>query len=186
MNVYDFDKTIYAGDSTLDFYFFCIKKHPLLLRFFPKQLTGLILYKFKKLDKTGFKEYFYTFLPHLPDIDYVLKLFWEQHAGKIQPWYFAQKKAQDVIISASPEFLLRPACARLGIKTLIASRVNPKTGKYTGTNCYGEEKVRRFYANFPDGGMEEFYSDSLSDLPLAKLAQKAFLIRGENRTEYPA
>ena len=26
MNVYDFDKTIYNGDSTLDFYFFCLKK----------------------------------------------------------------------------------------------------------------------------------------------------------------
>ena len=26
MNVYDFDKTIYDGDSTLDFYIFSVKK----------------------------------------------------------------------------------------------------------------------------------------------------------------
>ena len=37
MNVYDFDKTIYNGDSTLDFYIFSIKKNLLLLRYFPKQ-----------------------------------------------------------------------------------------------------------------------------------------------------
>ena len=27
MNVYDFDKTIYDGDSTLDFYLFSLKKN---------------------------------------------------------------------------------------------------------------------------------------------------------------
>lgn len=26
MNVYDFDKTIYDGDSTIDFYLYCVKK----------------------------------------------------------------------------------------------------------------------------------------------------------------
>ena len=28
MNVYDFDGTIYDGDSTFDFYKYCMKKHP--------------------------------------------------------------------------------------------------------------------------------------------------------------
>ena len=27
MNVYDFDKTIYDGDSTADFYLFSLKRH---------------------------------------------------------------------------------------------------------------------------------------------------------------
>ena len=27
MNVYDFDKTIYGGDSTADFYLFSLKRH---------------------------------------------------------------------------------------------------------------------------------------------------------------
>ena len=47
MNVYDFDKTIYNGDSTLDFYIFSIKKNLLLLRYFPKQFSGIILYHLK-------------------------------------------------------------------------------------------------------------------------------------------
>ena len=32
MNVYDFDKTIYDGDSSVDFYKFSLKRHPKLAR----------------------------------------------------------------------------------------------------------------------------------------------------------
>ena len=28
MNVYDFDKTIYRGDSTMDFWRYCLKRYP--------------------------------------------------------------------------------------------------------------------------------------------------------------
>ena len=35
MNVYDFDGTIYDGDSTLDFWYFCLKKHPQILLYLP-------------------------------------------------------------------------------------------------------------------------------------------------------
>ena len=38
MNVYDFDKTIYRGDSTKDFYFFLLRRHPVLIRYLPKQI----------------------------------------------------------------------------------------------------------------------------------------------------
>ena len=31
MNVYDFDDTIYAGDSTVDFFFYCLKKKPAIV-----------------------------------------------------------------------------------------------------------------------------------------------------------
>ncbi len=45
------------------------------------------------------------------------------------------RKEDDVIISASPEFLLRPICNRLGIRHLIASRVDARSGAYDGQNC---------------------------------------------------
>lgn len=35
MNVYDFDKTIYYGDSTADFYLFCLKRHKKILTLAP-------------------------------------------------------------------------------------------------------------------------------------------------------
>ena len=33
MNVYDFDKTIYNGDSTRDFYLYSLIKHPEMLTY---------------------------------------------------------------------------------------------------------------------------------------------------------
>ena len=35
MNIYDFDGTLYHGDSTMDFLKYSFKKHPSLLRFLP-------------------------------------------------------------------------------------------------------------------------------------------------------
>ena len=67
MNVYDFDGTIYNGDSTIDFYFYCLKKKPLIIFCLPKQMWGCALYLTKRIPKKIFKEYFFTFLkmPHL-------------------------------------------------------------------------------------------------------------------------
>lgn len=51
MNVYDFDHTIYKGDSTINFYLFCLKNNFIIVRNIPKQLFGMILYMAKKLIK---------------------------------------------------------------------------------------------------------------------------------------
>ena len=74
---------------------------------------------------------------------------------------------------------------RLGIR-LIASDMDKRTALLNGLNCYGEEKVRRFYEQFPkDSKVESFYSDSLTDTPLARLADKAYLIVNKGQTPVP-
>lgn len=178
MNTYDFDNTIYDGDSTIDFFFHCLKKHPMLLACVPDQLSGAIQYKLEKIDKTKFKEKFYCFLVKLSDVDTDISIFWDSHEDRIKGWYQQRQKEDDVIISASPDFLLKEICDRLGIRHLIASRVDKGTGKFSGLNCHGVEKVRRFYEVFPEGNIEEFYSDSYTDQPLADIAERSFLIEG--------
>lgn len=175
MNVYDFDGTIYDGDSTVDFYLYALKKHPLLLRYLPVQAKGFALYAMKKIDKNCLKQHFYSFLKGVSG-EALVESFWDSHQNKIYPWYLQQQKTDDVVISASPDFLLRPICSRLGIACLIASDVDPATGTCLGENCRGQEKVIRFRAEFPETQIQQFYSDSQSDLPMARLARKAFLI----------
>ena len=178
LNIYDFDETIYDSDSTKDFYFYCLKKYPKILLSVPVMLWTFFLYILGVKTKTQFKEKMYRFLCYVSDIDAALADFWDKHEYKIKKWYIDRQKEDDLIISASPEFLLKPICERLGIKNLIASRVDKQTGLYTGENCWGEEKVKRLYAEFPDALCNEFYSDSLSDEPLAALAEDAKIIRG--------
>ena len=182
MNVYDFDQTIYYGDSTRDFYFFCLKHYPQIMKYLPMTAVHAIKFGAKIMPKTKFKEKFYMFLKSIPDIDLAVEKFWKSHEKNIKEWYLAQKREDDLIISASPEFLLAPICNKLGVR-LIASRVNKYSGKTEGENCWGEEKVRRF--NEAGGGnIKEFYSDSLSDTPLAYLAEKAILVKGNKLEEF--
>jgi len=181
MNAYDFDGTIYRGDSSVDFCLYALRRHPALIRFLPGMAGAALRYGLGKNSKTEMKQAFFRFFSSL-ETEKMTKDFWDRHLERIYPWYLEQRREEDLIISASPEFLLRPACDRLGIRHLIASRVDPRSGVFQGENCRGEEKVRRLRETMPGAKLDRFYSDSLSDTPLAKLADQAFLVKkGEPR-----
>lgn len=175
--VYDFDNTIFRGDSTARFCLFLLTRRPGLLRKAPGVARAFLA--MKKIGKTAAKQALYkAVLPGLPDLEGAVSDFWAKNFARVKPWYLAQKKPDDVVASASPEFLLRPACKALGVQTLIASVVDPSTGVYTGLNCGGAEKARR--VNLLTGGAPfDFYSDSDTDLPTARLARRAFRVRGD-------
>lgn len=184
MNAYDFDETIYDGDSTRDFYFYCLKKNLSILKFLPYQAFYFALFVLGFITKTEFKEKFYIFFTAVKDIDSEVLQFWSAHGGKIKKWYLDTKKDDDVIISASPAFLLSPICKELGIKHLIASNADKLTGKYDGENCYGEEKVKRLKEYDESFEIENFYSDSLSDSPLAHIAKNAYIVCKNDLTDW--
>ena len=183
MNVYDFDGTIYDGDSTVDFYIYTLKKQPSLLRYVPKQAMGFVLYEMKRIKKTRLKEYFFSFLNGI-DTEKLVDGFWNENERKIYSWYKNQQNTDDIIISASPDFLFMPICKRLGIQYLIASKVDVVSGHFTGENCYGKEKVRRLESTYKIRNIDKFYSDSTSDLPLADIAKEAFLVKKGKVTKW--
>lgn len=184
MNIYDFDKTIYDGDSTLDFYVFCLKKQPFLILYLPFQILSFILFLLKKKDKLIFKQDFYGFLKWVVNPESKVELFWDKNQHKIKKWYLSKRKQEDLIISASPEFLLRPICERLNNLNLIASKVDIYTGKCLGENCYGDEKVKRLFYEYPNITVSEFYSDSLSDAPMSKISNKSFFVNKDLIVEW--
>ncbi len=178
MNVYDFDKTIYDGDSSMDFYRFCLRSDLRLMRFWPKQLWGLIGYQASGRVSMRYKSFFLAYLRGVRDLPDVVARFWDAHRHKLKGWYLAQKRADDVIISASPVFLLRPICAELGV-SLIATEVDEKSGALRGRNCRGAEKPLLFREKYPDAVVDEFYSDSNSDVSMARLAARAYFVCGD-------
>ena len=120
------------------------------------------------------KSAYFSFAQYLDDVDETVAQFWESHSSKIKPFYMQKHQSTDIIISASPEFLLKPVCEKLDIR-LIATIVDPKTGELHTKNCHGPEKVRRLLECTTEQ-IQEFYSDSRSDQPLAELAETAFLV----------
>ena len=183
MNGYDFDKTIYDGDSTMDFYLFCLKRHKGILHLAFPLVKGAVRYYVLNIGtKTIMKENMYRFLTKI-DAEKDIRDFWKSNKSKIKMWYKKQQKPDDLVISASPYFLLEPICEYLGISRLIASRVDVNTGKYTGENCHGDEKVKMFKEQYGEK-IEEFYSDSYNDEPLALMSEKAFMVKGSKITEW--
>lgn len=184
MNVFDFDGTIYNGDSSVDFWLFCLSKKAALIRYLPYQLNGAFLYKTGKLSKEEFKSRYFIFITEFLDIDTIVKAFWDKKEYKIKKWYMAIRKEDDCIISASPSFLLSEICSRLGIKNLIATEVDKQTGKLIGKNCHDKNKPDFYFNRFNNIEINEFYSDSKSDEPMAKLADKAFIVHKNTIIEW--
>lgn len=174
MNVYDFDKTIYPRDSTAEFYLWCLKRYPKCRRTLGFTAFAFFCMGTRLKTKTKSKELFYRFLRYVPPEAPLL--FWQEHIQYIRPWFHEQRRADDLIISASPAFLLAPA-ARMLEFALIASEVEQSTGLYHGENCHGAEKLRRFRAAYGGGGIEGFWSDSRGDAPLAAIAERAYLVK---------
>lgn len=175
MNVYDFDGTIYKRDSTEDFFYFCLKKNKKIIKYLPAFFKEVVRYSFKFTNKTHMKETFFRFLNEykVGEIDKLVLIFWEEHKNLIFDWYLKRKNNNDIIISASPEFILKPICDELNVN-LICSNVDKNNGDYHGLNCYGEEKVKRYREIYKNVAPDEFFSDSISDEPMALISKKAF------------
>lgn len=185
MNTYDFDKTIFYPDSSACFVRFCLRRHPIaVLPTLPRSLYMAWRYKRGKESAKALKQQIFSFLPAIKDIDRTVHKFWEKNEKRVGAWYLKQKQSTDLILSASPRFLLEPICERLQVN-LIATEMDKLTGLIQGANCHDTEKVRRFYALGPDAHTESFYSDSLTDSPMAEIADRAYLVKKHKLSPWP-
>ncbi len=179
MNVYDFDGTLFFPDSSYCFVVYCLRHYP---RAVLPSLPGAALLGAKHLlnqiETKELKEQIFSFLSRLDDVDRIVAEFWQENEGRIVSWYLEQKQEDDVILSASPEFLLRPITEKLGVH-LICTRMDRHTGLIIGNNCHDAEKVCRFLKEYPGVQPDAFYSDSLSDSPMAWYSQSAWLVKSE-------
>lgn len=181
---YDFDETIYDGDSSVDFYKFCLKKKKSICKYWFKQLWALILYILGIKTKTEMKEVFFIYLKDFDNIDILIDEFWNENFKKIKKWYLEKDHSQDIIISASPEFLLENPCKKLKVFALIGSDVDKSNGKFLSLNCHDEEKVKRLKEKYQNVLVLEMYSDSMSDLPMLKLAKHGYLVKKNEIISY--
>ena len=181
MNVYDFDNTIYDGESVFDFYLFCLRSQPRLVKYLFVVVTCFIKYKFCLMTVDDFIEksekYALKLLYEIDDLEGKIKKFWQKNAHKIKPFYALQHKPDDVVISASFDFLIEDICRELGIKNLVSSEIDRKTGELLQL-CYRKNKTELFKHKFGDAEIDNFYTDSKNDIPMMKLAKNTFLVKG--------
>lgn len=182
INAYDFDGTIYDGDSSVDFFLYSLKRKPSNIILIPIQLWGVLLYLFRIKNKDYMKEKLFSFVKRI-DVDIYVKDFWKTHKKKIKEFYLKQKKSTDIIISASPEFLLKPLEKDYNFK-VIGTKVDKNTGRFLSKNCHDYEKIKRYekYTN-KKHNINNFYSDSFkSDKAMLEYAENAYLVK-KNKVE---
>ncbi len=175
MNVYDFDGTIFPTDCSIGFCFWCMKRRPKMwFTFAPKAIKNIILRKTGKIPEYKMQREFFGYLTLIDDFDEQIERYWDKNEKKIAPWYLAQKRPDDLIISASPDCIIGPIAKRLGVN-FIATEFNRKYGVFLNNLMYAQEKAQYMIDHgFPL--IENFYSDSLADTPLALCAEKAHLV----------
>ena len=181
MNVYDFDGTIFYSDCAVGFALWCIKRHPkLLVTFMPGMIKTLILYKFGKVPNYRLQRKMFSYLTMIDDFDTQIEKYWDKYESRISKWYLAQKKPDDLIISASPDCIIGPIAKRLGVNS-VATEYDREYGVFLNNLMYAKEKARYIFdRDFPV--IENFYSDSLADTPLALCAEKAHLVKDHATT----
>ncbi|MCL2105729.1 MAG: haloacid dehalogenase-like hydrolase [Oscillospiraceae bacterium] len=180
LNVYDFDNTLYDGESGVHMFFYYLKKKPSFIRFAPTVAIGMVQYKMHliKLEDVlrkyaGIVEYF---IGEVVDFNRDSKIFWDKREDRLHGFYKLLQRPDDLVVSASPEQSLEEACGRLGIKRWIGTVVNEETKTLDFIN-FRENKVKAFLERCPGERIQHFYTDSMNDKPLMDLAEHVFLVK---------
>lgn len=187
MKVFDFDNTIYDGESSLDFFLYCLKQKRSLIKYMPE-----ILYKASKYKsgKIGIDEVYKfcdkmlgVFLKNNIYTQSLVSGFWAENGKKLKKNFLEMIKEDDVIISASPRFLLSKVSDMINTKNIICTEIDEKSEKLTFL-CYGKNKIQAFDKAYPGVEIDEFYTDSISDMPMIKKAKKSYMVKGEKISIY--
>ena len=180
IDVYDFDGTIYDGDSTLDFVLFCLRRHPAIVLSLPALSLSAAKLAMKKIGLTEFKSALFGLMAKHFSLTEEAKLFWqdERTKAKLGAWFYDRPRDLPIVIaSASPEFELRYAADILGVKNLIGTRCDDATGKLIGKNCKGAEKISRIREAMGEYTVRAMYTDDTkADGPLLEIAEEKYKI----------
>ena len=183
MNVYDFDNTIYDGESAIDFFFCYIKLNPSMIRFLPKVLFAMVKYK---LGKITIEKMMSDYAPLIKKIfcecenrEEFVSQFWDTHMHKIKSFYSDVRRDDDILLTASPDITMNEIAKRLGIKNLVCSKIDNETGEMTRL-CMRQNKITAFFEEYGDAEIDDFYTDSMkNDGFIAEKAKHVYLVKGE-------
>ena len=180
MKGFDFDNTIYDGESVFDFAIFVVKREKKLLKYIPVFIWILIKYKMcwmKKEDLlASLEKYSKEFMSNKQSILQLVEEFWEENIDKLYPHMLKKIKEDDVIITTSPKFLMDAIKDVIPTNHVIASEVDLESGKIIHLN-FQDNKVKAFQEKYPTTKLVEFYTDSYNDLPMMNLSKKVFLVK---------
>ena len=180
MQAFDFDNTLYKGESAFDFALFLMLKKKRLLKYLPKIMKLLWKYEKCKITNEEFLKEFNSFTEIVfKNKDWIKEqtvLFWKKNEHKLYPHMLEKIKQEDYIITASPDFLIEPIKDKINTNHFLCTETDLQNGKITYLN-FNKNKVKKFIEIVGKKKIENFYTDSYNDKPLMDYAKHAFLVK---------
>ena len=98
IDVYDFDGTIYDGDSTVDFTRFCLRRHPAVLAGLPRFIGTSVLLALGRRNLTQFKSVLFGEMAKRFSLEEEAELFWqdERTRAKLGRWFFDRPRRRNL------------------------------------------------------------------------------------------
>ena len=180
MKAFDFDNTLYRGESSLDFSLYMIRTNKKILLYLPVILTNTVKYKLCLVDREGLgdaiNKYMKILIRSKREILHLVEEFWKTHADQLDADMLKRVGPDDLIITAGPGFLLDEIRHRLGTQNIISSEVDLDKREITHFN-FKENKVRRFRELYGDARIRSFYTDSYNDQAVMDISDMVFLVK---------
>ena len=184
MRVFDFDNTLYDGETMVDFFHYLVDKKEELRKYKGVVNFFLKLYNHNMLPmslvKKCIEKYKDEFNYSTQNLDQYVDDFWKSHKSKIMKDMIKKVKKDDVIITASLDFLLRPILKDLPTKNILCTEVDIEHKKVDFI-CYKENKVKKYKMKYKDIPIDELYTDSYADKPLMDISKKVYLINKKTK-----
>lgn len=181
--VFDFDNTLYRGESAVDFALFMIRSKRKIILWLPKIFWNLLKYKLCLVKQDDMEvqidRFLQSCLPEPEDLRLLVRRFWKSHIRKLDSGIIGRIKPEDAIVTAGPAFLLLPVRKQLGTANLLCSEVDLTRKRVLYLN-FSDHKVQRYRERFGQTPVEAFYTDSYNDRAMMQIAEKVYLVRKGN------
>ena len=180
MKVFDFDNTIYRGESSIDLAVYMIRNNKKIILFLPMIFKNLVKYKLCLIGREEMEVILNDFgqavMEDKDEVPKIIERFWQTHAHKLNRKILKRISPEDIIITAGPDILINGIRDRLHTDYIISSEVDLDSGRFTYLN-YKDNKVRRYREFYGDTPIDAFYTDSYNDRALMEISDRVFLVK---------
>ena len=180
MKAFDFDNTIYRGESSIDLAVYMIRNNKKIILYLPMIFTNLVKYKLCMIGReemeTILNDFCQAVMEDKDEVPRIIERFWQTHAHKLNERILKLISPEDIIITAGPDVLINGIRDRLHTDHIISSEVDLNSGKFTYLN-FKDNKVRRYKELYGDTPIDVFYTDSYNDRALMEISDRVYLVK---------
>lgn len=194
LNVFDLDKTLIDGDSYDLWHEYLLENGILDESFIAENNKMIELYNKGKLDMIEYLKFSLTSLKSLNQNE-IEKLLPHYLKEKIAPIIYKESRKwidelkPNLIISATPQYIVAPVAKLLGVKEFIGVRLKCKDGFYTDEFIpplsYKEGKVVALQNYIKKHNLKpdkiRFFTDSINDIALCKFVDEAICVNPDEK-----